>query len=98
MYNVHVLSNDLTCNSSTFIQVRIPELDRSLSLKPSQTHKQGKYDATTKFVGPSLLGSLNDILCDDPAVRVGKVILLELTGDHLFDLVLQPQCNLGDFL
>ena len=53
---------------------------------------------TITLVTSSLLSGPKHVLCNDPAVRIGKIFRLELAGNHLFDLVLQPQCNLGDLL
>ena len=98
MCYTHSLGNNLTREGSTFVQIRIPELNHGLGLEPPQANKQREDDTALEPVTSSLLSGPKHVLCNDPAVRIGKIFRLELAGNHLFDLVLQPQCNLGDLL
>lgn len=46
----------------------------------------------------SLLGSLDDLFCDDGAVRASDLGLFKLTGNALADQVSEAQTYLGDFV
>lgn len=95
---VHALGNDLASYSSTFVEIRIPELHRGLNLKPSQTREKTIDNAGLVFLTAGVFGCLDHILCDNATVRVGQDALLHLAGDQLLNLIFQTQSNLGNLL
>lgn len=78
------------------MEIRIPELDRGLNLEPSQTDEETIDNAGLVVLTASLLGRLDDIVCDNTTIRVGQEALLHLAGHDLLDLILQSQSNFGN--
>lgn len=95
---LHALGDDFTGHSSDFMEISVPQLDRSLNLEPSQTNKQTVDNTSLVFLATSSLGSFNDILRDKMAVWVGQDILLDLAANDLLNLVFQSQCNFSNLL
>lgn len=95
---LHALGDDLTSYSSTFVEIRIPELHRGLDLEPSQTGEETVDNTGLIFLTAGIFGGLDHIVCDDATVGVGQDALLDLTDDQLLNLVFQAQRNLGDLL
>ena len=93
---VHLLRNDLASNSSNVVKVSVPELQYRLSFKPSLDDEQAIDHACLVFFPASFLGRRNDLPGDDGAVCFRDLPFLQLTGNHLFNLVLQSQCDFCD--
>jgi hypothetical protein len=92
------LRYDLTCRRSKLMEVSIPQLKCRLAFEPSQTHEKTEWDTVTQVVSSRLDSSLDHIVGDDLAVGTSDRVFIQLTGDNLFNLVLQPQSDLGHFL
>lgn len=86
---VHALGDDFTGHSSDFMEISVPQLDRSLDLEPSQANKQTVDNTSLVVLTTSSLGSLNDILRDKTTVWVGQNILIDFAANNLLDLVFQ---------
>lgn len=95
---IHALGDDLTSYSSTFVEIRIPELHRGLDLEPSQTRQKTVDNTGLVIFTAGVFGGLDHIVCDNATVRVGQDTLLNLTSDQLLNLVFQAQRNFGDLL
>jgi hypothetical protein len=96
--DIHALGDDLTSYSSTFVEIRIPELHRGLNLEPSQTCEKTIHNTRLVIFAAGALGSLDHMFGDNATVRVGQDALIHFTGDQLLNLVFQAQSNLSNLL
>ena len=95
----NALGHHLACNSAHVVHVGVPELGGGLLRKPLLDHQQTVHHTGGLVAVPtSLVRRLEHRICDDRAVRLGDLVLLNLVRDDLLDLVLQAQADLGDFL
>lgn len=85
---VHALRDNLTSHSSSKMEISIPQLDIGLHLEPSQADEQTKDHTGLVVLSTGLPGCFDYTLGDNPTVGVGKGALIDLTGNHLFNLIL----------
>jgi len=95
---VHALRDSLARDGSTVVEIGVPELHERQPLEPSQTDQKAEHNACAILILASLPGSLEHLFRDDRAVRAGDNLGLELAGNDLLDLILQPEGHLGDLL
>jgi hypothetical protein len=95
----NALGHHLASNSAHVVHVGVPELGGGLLLEPLLHHQQTVHHTGCPLAVPTgLVRRLQHRICDDRAVWLGDLVLLNLVRDNLLDLVLQAQADLGDFL
>lgn len=80
------------------MKIRIPQFNRRQDLEPAQTNKKTINHTGLVVLSGSPLGRLDHGRRDERAIGIGEVAFLNVTGDNLLNLVLQPERNLGNLL
>lgn len=79
------------------MQIRIPELQRSLPLKPPLTYQQAVHHARLVIIPSRFPCRSAYLACYNGRIGFCDLPFFELAGNDLLDLILEAECNFGDF-
>lgn len=79
------------------MQIRIPQLQHRLLLKPPFIYQQSIYNARRMFLSTGLFRRFHDPRVDDPAVGFGDAGFFQLAGHAFFDQVAEADGDFCDF-
>lgn len=80
------------------MEVRIPELQGSLALEPTDTNEKTEDYAGSVIFAAGILSCLDHSVCDNAAIWVGQDTLFDLASNNLLDLILQSQSDFSNLL